>query len=216
MKQSYIDLKNTPLDKCGRAIAPVSRGHLANEYGDAIQDYSTEKSPLTNRLIKPYITSETHGPNVFDYLVNSVNIDVPYGSNILDLGCGAGEFLSKLSHPKHNLYGVSIHLGEVKYAREIYGLENVCPIDMREIAKYFDKGFFSCIIAHCCLHFISPEERTFLINETVYSLLDNFGLLYIIDYKGDLTTGVNGVSDNYLDISPQKATTMGNLSVYRK
>ncbi len=216
MKQLYNDLKSTPLDLCKRSILPVSRGELANEYGDAIQDYSTEKSPLTNRLIQPYITSETHGENVFDGLVNSVNIDVPYDSNVLDLGCGAGEFLSKLNHPKTNLYGVTIHLGEVKYARENYGLENVCPIDMREIANYFEDGFFSCIVAHCCLHFITPEERTTLINGPVYNLLDYFGLLYVVDYKGNPTTGVQGVSDKYLNISPPKLSTMGTLSVYRK
>lgn len=214
MKQSYIDLKNTPLDKCIKVIAPVSRGHLANEYGDAIQDYSTEKSPLTNRLINPYITSETHGTKVFDWLVDSINRNVPHGSNVLDLGCGAGEFLSKLYY--HCRYGITIHLGEVKYAREVYELSDVCPIDMREVANYFENQFFSCIVAHCCLHFITSEERTSLVNGPIYDLLKPNGLLYIIDYKGDVLTGVTGVSDKYTNISPQKYNGMGNLSVYRK
>lgn len=214
MKQSYLDLKATPLDKCVKAIAPVSRGNLANEYGDAIQDYSVEKSPLTNRLIKPYVTSETHGSEVFDYLIESIRNNVPWGSNVLDLGCGAGEFLSKLYY--HCRYGVTIHLGEVQYARKHYGLEDVCPIDMREIESYFENEFFSCIVAHCCLHFITPEERTTLVNGAIYSLLKPNGLLYIIDYKGDSSTGITGISSKYTNISPQEYSAMGNLSVYRK
>jgi SAM-dependent methyltransferase len=215
MLKSYIDLRNTPLELCTRHISQVSRGSFANEYGDAIQDYSTEKSPLTNRLIKPYITSETHGVHVFDWLLNLVNGNVPFGENILDLGCGAGEFLSKLNST-FGRFGTTIHLGEVKYARDNYKLENVCPIDIREIENYFVPNFFSCIIAHCSLHFISPEEKTELINGPAYNLLNHFGILIVVDYKGEPSTGVENISPRYLNITPQNYTTMGNLMVLRK
>lgn len=215
MLKSYIDLMNTSLELCTKHIAQVSRGSFANEYGDAIQDYSVEKSPLTNRLIKPYITSETHGIHVFDWLSETINKSIPHGENILDLGCGAGELLSKLDST-FGRFGTTIHLGEVRYAREIYGLENVCPIDMREIDKFFAPEFFSCIIAHCSLHFISPDERTALVNGPIYDLLGYFGVLIVVDYKGEPSTGVNNISSKYLDITQHNYTTMGNLTVLRK
>jgi SAM-dependent methyltransferase len=215
MKQKYIDLKNTPLNECSRPIKEVSRGHLANEYGDKIEDYSQIKSPLTNRLISPYVTSETHGLNVFDWLVDYLEFKLASKSKVLDLGCGAGELMYLLSD-EFKVFGTTIHIGEVKYGRETYGLADICPIDMREIEDYFSPEYFDCIIAHCSLHFITQDERQDLVNNTVYNLLKPDGIFILVDYKGDLSSGVNNISTLYKNITPKEYTTMGTLSVLEK
>lgn len=215
MKQKYIDLRATPLNLCGRIIDKIGRGEFANEYGDEIKDYSTSKSPLTNRLIKPYITSETHGPRVFYWLVDYIENNFKSGSKILDLGCGAGELMFDLSI-LYNIFGTTIHLGEVEYGRSIYGLADICPIDMRVIDDYFEDDYFDCIICHCSLHFIEQEERQHLVNNVIYKLLKRNGRLIIVDYKGHKSTGVDYITEDYRNITPIKYTTMGNLTVLVK
>lgn len=215
LKDKYKKLKATPLSACVKEISKVSRGHLANEYGDRIEDYSQVMSPLTNRFIKPYVTSETHGPQVFDWLVNFIKGCKVDNERILDLGCGAGELLSKLKDD-FEVYGTTIHLGEVKYGREVYGLEDICPIDMREIGDYFEEQYFDYIILHCSLHFISQEEREILVNDTIWRLLAWKGLLIIVDYKGDQSSGIKNISPRYRDITPKEYNTMGNLTVLMK
>ena len=194
-------------------IKPVYRGAFANEYGDYIMDYSKEKSPLTNRLIKPYVTSETHGQNVFDELIEFINkLDV---LSVLDLGCGAGELLSKLSQPIK--YGTTIHVGEVEYAKSVYGLQFVLPLDMRNIDTYFSPKSFELVIAHCSLHFISPEERTDLVNNKIHKILGAGGHLIIVNYKGNKETDVENIV-GYEDITNNftKINTMGDMRCFTK
>lgn len=215
MTPLYQNLKMTPLDQCSRVIKNISRGPFANEYGDRIEDYSKVKSPLTNRLIKPYVTSETHGVGVFDWLVAYINNNFPYASSLLDIGCGAGELLSYLKD-RYTVYGTTIHLGEVEYGRNVYRLADICPIDMRELNLYFKKESFDCIIAHCCLHFIIPCERSYLVNTQLYDLLSDGGKLIIVDYKGNMNTGVEITNIGYTDVTPFDYITMGTLTVLQK
>lgn len=179
-----------PLKDCIREIDPLSRGKYANEYNDRIDFFDKKKIALSDRLIKPYITSETHGERVFDGLYKLIeNLEV---NTVLDLGCGAGEFLGGLKdrgYRNEDLFGCTIHLGEVEYARKVYGL-NVVPADMREIDLLFTPKSLDLIVAHCCLHFIVPEDRSKVL-EAAYAILKDDGYLLVIDYKGDKSTGIS-------------------------
>lgn len=216
MNQQFLNLKNLPLENYFKKIKGVRRGNLASEYNDFIFDYSKEPVSITKRLIKPYITSENHGENVFDGLISLIdNLKV---KTILDLGCGAGEFLSKVSNKIEGLeaYGITIHVGEVRYARDNFKLSNVVPMDMREINQYFNNDYFDCIVAHCCLHFIEPDERLDLLDK-VNKLLKIKGYFIIIDYKFNKETGLSSYNPFlFKEINFKNYNTMGNLMVLQK
>lgn len=200
-----------------KAIPPVSRGELANEYGDKIADYSKEKS-LSNSLLAPYITSVTHG-EVFSNLITLID-DLEVRS-LLDLGCGAGEFLALSKEYNKKVayaYGCTIHLGEVEYANQNYLLDSIVPADMREIHKYFCPNSFDAIIAHCCLQFITVEDRQKLLYN-IRDLLTDSGYFIVVDYKFNIKTGVAGLNwagfERFSTAKPYKGF-MGNLTILKK
>lgn len=215
MNIKFNELKNKSLSECKREIKPLAKLPNGNEYNSYIADYYKEQIAVTNRFISPYITSQTHG-DVFKDLVpfiKSLKIN-----NLLDLGCGAGEFLSKFKDTDITLYGVTIHLGEVKYAREIYQLDNVVGMDMREIDEYFDVSYFDCIIAHCSFNFITNEDRIDVLKRA-HKILKQNGYFIVVDYKGieDTKLPENWGQENYYQIiyTPD-IYVMGNLTIYKK
>lgn len=171
-----LELANKSSESCIKEISPISRGEFANEYADRIDFFDKNKISLSNRLIPPYITTETHGKDVFKDLYKLVE-DLK-SKSVLDLGCGAGEFLNGL--PIENKYGCTIHLGERDYAKDIYGLKYVLPLDMREIELAFKQNSLDLIIAHCCLHFLVKEDR-FKVLKSALNLLNVGGYFAVID-----------------------------------
>lgn len=147
------------------------------EYTNQIIDYSTNQVAVTNRLLRPYITSELHGENVWDGLVELVK-DLKVQS-IVDLGCGAGEFFTKLS-PNLELYGLTIDVSEVYYARNTYHLPNIIPADMRDVNKYFKPDSIDMVVAHRSFDFIDPKDRIDTMID-VYGVLKPHGFFVYID-----------------------------------
>lgn len=209
-------LLTMPLKDCVREIDPLSRGKYANEYNDCIDFFDKKNIALSDRLIKPYITSETHGERVFDDLYRLINnLEV---ETVLDLGCGAGEFLNGLrtrGYHKDNLFGCTIHLGEVEYSRAMYDL-NIVPADMREIDLLFNPGSLDLIVAHCCLHFLVPEDRAKVL-DAAHQILGEDGYMVIVDYKGDKSTGISMLdTSKWAKSYPTQYQTMGHLTLLRK
>ena len=189
----YFTLRGRPLKECGRPIAPVRRGEWASEYNDFVANYTSAPVALTNRIIPPYCASETHGAGVFDGVVRL--IAQLKCRSILDLGCGSGELLLRLrdAQPGAILLGASICLGEVAYARE-RGLHGVMPIDMREIADYYEANSLDCVVAHCCLQFVPEEDRGGL-QQAVHHVLKGGGHFLVVDYKGKQGTGLASIHE---------------------
>lgn len=147
------------------------------EYTNQIVDYGTHQVAVTNRLIKPYITSILHGTNVWDGLVELVKDLHP--TSVVDLGCGAGEFFTKL--PKGlEMYGLTIDVGEVVYARNIYHLDNVIPADMRDVDKYFKQDSIDMVVAHRSFDFIDPKDRVDTMVR-IYDVLKPHGYFVYVD-----------------------------------
>lgn len=210
-----IKLYNKPSELCVQSIAAVSREKLANEYADKIAFFDKEKIALSNRLIPPYITTETHGKDVFDDLYQLVK---DLGSkSILDLGCGAGEFLYELSKRGYtDIFGCTIHLGEREYAKNNYKIKSVLPLDMREIDWAFLPSSLNLIVAHCCLHFLVKEDRQKVL-QAAEKILKRNGFLAVIDYKFNKDTGLEvEQSDDWEIIYPVNYNLMGNLTLFRK
>lgn len=182
---NFDTLKNIDLEDLSIPIKPLRKGELASEYSARIIDYSKGKFADTDRVINPYNSTHTHGVNCYDRLLEYIHQNPPQG-NIIDMGCGSGELLHFIGNTSNieneRLYGTTICIGEVKYARDIYKLENVIPGDMRNCDEIFDKTRFDIIIFHCVFQFITEEDRI----ETMIkasSILNDNGCILVVDYK---------------------------------
>lgn len=186
-KMNFEALKNIILDDLVMPIAPLRKGKLASEYGSQIIDYSKGAFSYSNRIIPPYNSTQTHGDDCYNRLLEYIRRTYTEG-NILDLGCGSGELLRKIQQitkiNKESLYGSSICVGEVKHARAIFNLPNVIPGDLRKCAEIFNDIKFDIIIFHCVFQFIPEEERTAAMNSAA-TLLNNNGRILVVDYRND-------------------------------
>lgn len=213
--EKFNELLKVDLDNLKIQIKPVARGHLASEYNDFITDYSAAPVSLTNRKIDPHITSQTHGRNVFSGVLKVISL-LKRNNSILDLGCGAGELLLSLKDKPRDLYGVTIHVGEVKFARK-FGLPNVIPADMRDIDKYFNANSLDIIVAHHCFQFIPMEDRHELCKK-ILKILRPGGCFIFVDYKGEQSSSLPPESFNLFRKMPTPPNTIacGNLYVLHK
>ena len=105
-------------------IEPLSQ-YNGGEYGPGVVDYTLTKAEYTNRYIPAYTVSKTHGEKVVTAYSQLLD-NVPF-NNVLELGCGDGEILNYIKKQKEDVdvYGCTIHLGEVRAAKENYGIDSV-------------------------------------------------------------------------------------------
>jgi SAM-dependent methyltransferase len=156
--RTFDDLKGLDardLEKYKVEIKPLNPNW--HEYANLIIDYGKNKVAVSNRLVPPYVTSNAHGQNVWDGLIDLVKDFKP--DSVVDLGCGAGEFLFKIKDLVKEVYGLTIDCGEVSYARDTYGIANVIPADLRDIADYFEEASLDMVVAHKSFDFIADEDR---------------------------------------------------------
>jgi SAM-dependent methyltransferase len=217
----FEDLIDVDLDSYSEEISPLRAGELASEYNKYIGDYSANNLAVTNRKILPYLASETHGPNCYNSLLDYLE-DRKHKS-FLDLGCGSGELLSKIENRSPvciDLYGCSIHTGEVKYAREVFGLANIIPGDMRNASTIFGNYRFDCILLHCVLQFINEEERIELLL-SLSKILNKDGEIIVVDYK-DNDCSKMPITESILEefsitnINSYSRDSIGNIVSFKK
>lgn len=128
----------------------------------------------------------------YDLVTESVELSE--GSKVLDVGCGTGTILYRLSK-KHafNGYGIDVEEKMLEQAKI------KCPeMDIRLFAcgeTPFDDGYFDVIIA-CMAYHHFPDKDSF--SKETARLLKKGGLLYIADPK--LPLPVRKVLNTALDI----------------
>lgn len=213
---------NINLDNYSEEILPLRSGELASEYNNLITDYSENILSVTNRIIKPYLSTETHGINCYDRLLNylkTINFN-----NILDLGCGSGELLNQINIKNkisiENIHGLSIHVGEVKYSREKFNLKNVIPGDMRDTHIIYENMKFDVVLLHCCLQFINESERINLF-KNIYNNLNINGQILLVSYKNNKNSELNDnteINKLYTKelVGNFNLKSMGNIYKYTK
>lgn len=209
---AYSKLVSSPFKKT--KIKPLRTGDLGSEYNSYIADYETEAISIQGRSMEPYIASDTHGSGIYNGLKTLLRDFNP--SSVLDLGCGAGELLSIVREECSNadLFGVTIHYGEVLKAKELYNID-IAPIDMREINKYFKKDSLDLIVIHCAFNFIPQKERLSVANKAI-NLLKTNGSLLIVNYKNKQEeTGLNSELPGTIKTNIV-AGFMGEAFLYKK
>ena len=122
------------------------------------------------------------------------NAEINDGMNVLDMGCGTGTILYRLSE-KHNFNGYGIDVEE----KMLEQAKKKCPdMDIRCCscdATPFEDGQFDVIIA-CMAYHHFPDKDSF--SKETARLLKKGGLLYIADPK--LPLPVRKVVNTALDI----------------
>jgi len=216
----FKELKNIKLEDLSIPIDPLREGELASEYSSRIIDYSAGKFAVTNRIIPPYNSTATHGDHCYDRLLDYIKNTYKDG-NIIDMGCASGELLDHIQKntncDRDKLYGNTICIGEVKYARNTLGLSNVIPGDMRKCAEIFEEMEFNMILFHCVFQFIPDNERVdTMLNAS--KILDKNGKIIVIDYKDNPCVKLPlDILNQYFEISvvgDKSLNSMGTITEY--
>jgi SAM-dependent methyltransferase len=199
-------LSDKELDAYQREIRPLNPAW--KEYANQITDYGVNKVAVTNRYLQPYLASELHGKDIFDGLVELVK-DLGV-KTVVDLGCGAGEFLSKLP-PRMKRYGLTIDVGEVKYARKVFKLDGVVPADMRDVDKYFRS--MDMVLAHRSFDFITDYERVELMAKIHRVLKPGGYFVHVDDERFPESVLPEWDHRYYKEVSVGNYRTKGKLTV---
>jgi SAM-dependent methyltransferase len=209
----YDDLLKLDLSTYKKEIKPLTN-YNGGEYNSMVANYSKENIAVTNRLITPYITSQTHGIKIYDGL--DLLLEDLSPTNVLDLGCAAGELLFQIKRriPSIETYGITIHVGEVLAAKSLYGIE-IVPADMREVEDLFEKETLDLVITHCSIHFLDNEDRIILA-QNIAKVLKQHKYFLLVEY-------IRGTENNGLpyDIPQLKRIReypnfMGKAILYQK
>jgi SAM-dependent methyltransferase len=108
------------------------------------------------------------------FLKNPLYMDLPIGTIVLDIGCGAGELLLRLKELGCNAYGIDVDEITSKYLRETMNLNVVnCDIDN---GTHFQADLFDVVVMrHSLEHTHNPVN---VIHE-VRRIMKSGGLLVI-------------------------------------
>lgn len=129
--------------------------------------------------------------------ISDLWIDLPEGSRVLDIGCGAGSVVEKLVHDGYEVFGIDIQKEAIKRAK-LKGIK----AQVHDINKQipFEDNFFDAIICYDVIDFLySPLEVLKNIERILndngfvifsvplhFDIVQRFKLLYgggIISYK---------------------------------
>tara|TARA_R110000744_G_scaffold356455_1_gene463212 strand:- start:173 stop:886 length:714 start_codon:yes stop_codon:yes gene_type:complete len=220
----YKRLVSEPFKKV--AIKPLREGHLGSEYNTWIADYSKEKLAVTDRLVPPSCPAvdnhdvetmrpQLHGNDIYAHYQDLLKYLKP--KSILDLACGDGELLhaSKMIVPEADLFGVTIHYGEVLAAKEKYNIE-LLPADMRDIDTYFNKDSFDLVVIHAAYQNIVETERVDVARQ-ICQILKKGKHFLLVDYRGEKeASGLNSDVEGLTKISSMKYFGVGDATLYEK
>lgn len=108
-----------------------------------------------------------------------LDTELPYSSNIIEIGCGTGQLSNFLSRYNRTIIGTDISLNSLKLAnnfRKINSIENVFFLQMNLFKPCFENETFDAVISNGCLHHTSDPKKAFL---TVSKLAKKGGLIII-------------------------------------
>lgn len=111
--------------------------------------------------------------------VRKLDNELPYSSNIIEIGCGTGQLSNFLSRYNRTIIGTDISLNSLKLAndfRKRNSIENIYFLQMNLFKPCFENETFDAVISNGCLHHTSDPKKAFL---TVSKLAKKGGLIII-------------------------------------
>jgi tRNA (cmo5U34)-methyltransferase len=130
---------------------------------------------------------------------------VPHAENILDIGCGAGNYtlmmLSKIKNLNCTLVDLSMPMLEKAFnrvSRETSGMVAIVQGDIREVV--LEENRFDIILAGAVLHHLRDEGDWEMVFRKLFGLLKPGGCLMISDFIDQETTTIhNYIWEKYGD-----------------
>jgi 2-polyprenyl-3-methyl-5-hydroxy-6-metoxy-1,4-benzoquinol methylase len=172
-----------------------TKDEIGQYYPDNYRTRETLKSAvqIENKIKKYYKTKRSRL-----FFKNPWYIDLPIGTTVLDIGCGAGELLLRLKELGCNAYGIDVDEITSKYLSKTMNLKVInCDIDN---GTQFQADFFDVIIMqHSLEHVHNPLNVLTEVSR-------------IIKPKGILIIGVPNI-DSY--ISQVTRENWGDLDIPR-
>src|SRR3989344_8418016 len=97
--------------------------------------------------VNPYKARQLGGIKLRGYhkLFLKKYASLPKNTKILDLGCGAGEFLSELKKRGYEVFGMDFDREAIQIAKDTFGLENVFALSFEEFCQKSDLPKFDMI-----------------------------------------------------------------------
>ncbi len=117
-----------------------------SEYIDFIIDKANKK--ILGRFNDAYTQCDSIWPNQFTdelpkhHILKSIINKYPTPVKILDIGCGYGYLVDKLSRNGHKAYGCDISSQAIKKGKELFGYDlNIMPADLTKNLPYEQCSF---------------------------------------------------------------------------
>lgn len=163
-------------------------------------------------------SSEFYGERLARIKAFLRRLNLPRGSRVLEMGCGAGNLSLEIAKGGFEVYGVDISPEAIAWARE-RASRGYAGVDFRvgnvtNLASYCD-GFFDLVLDGYCLQFIIGADRAVCL-ASVFRVLSSGGLFYAkaelineaLSERVDLSAGV------YFDPKTQCVVSEGAPRVY--
>lgn len=80
-----------------------------------------------------------------------------YGSSVLDVGCGYGDFL-KLINPNHQIGGTEVNKERVDYCNQVLGQNTIRLGNLDERLDFEDNSFDTVVCSEVLEHLEDPEK----------------------------------------------------------
>jgi SAM-dependent methyltransferase len=147
----------------------------------------------------------------WDWIDNFIK-NIPYNSNILDIGCGNGR---NMKYNNYNFYGVDNCPKFIEMAKLISS--NVYLSDMTQLP--FEDNYFDAIISIASFHHLSTIERRLKCLEEIYRVLKPGGeiLLSIWSINQSHNKKLDNkfkYGDNIVPFKDNKGNNIGNRYYY--
>lgn len=162
---------------------------IREKFNGLVESYSNLDSGQKTAIDSPLIA------DLIAKTISSVN---PVSSNILDIGCGAGNYSIRISSllPKVNFTLIDLSENMLCKAEERLSqitsgkIKTLCT-DIRDIV--LEENFFDAVVAGTSLHHLREDDQWHSVFSKVYKSLKPGGSFWISDLIVHDTPEVNGV-----------------------
>jgi SAM-dependent methyltransferase len=121
-------------------------------FGERVREWAANYSEVEPRTLGPQSLVSRHR-----FALEMVEAAVPCGSRILDVGCGTGEMVAKLTERGYEAWGVDLAEPMIAYASRRYGSGRFRVGDIEKIP--FDDSVFDAVVCLGVIEYLVDDEQ---------------------------------------------------------
>jgi ubiquinone/menaquinone biosynthesis C-methylase UbiE len=126
--------------------------HVKTRFGERVREWAANYSDIEPRALGPQNLLSRHR-----FALEMVESAVPRGSRILDVGCGTGEMVAKLTERGYEAWGVDLAEPMIAFASERYGSSRFRVGDIEKIP--FDDSTFDAVVCLGVVEYLVDDEQ---------------------------------------------------------